>query len=111
MQSVSQTGSRSRIRRIACISAAILLFAQAAAIAHLHPLPSQRQYVTSAAAVVDSGLCALCLVRFHSPAVFVVAPNPTAPALAELIAPSATSTQPRLSHRSHLFGRAPPASV
>jgi hypothetical protein len=97
--------------RIAGITAAILLLAQTVGIAHFHPLPSQRQYLNNAAVSVDDGLCALCLVRFHSPAALIVAPYPTAPMLAEFTVPRAASTEPRSSYRSHRFGRAPPASV
>jgi len=111
MQLTSQTDSQRWIRRIASISAAILLLAQTVGIAHFHPLPSQNKYLASAAVSVDDGLCALCLVRFHSPAAFVAAPHPMAPALADLATPCATSAAPRSSYRSHLFGRAPPASV
>ena len=77
--------------RIAGITAAILLLAQTVGVAHFHPLPSQQKYVTNAAVSVDDGLCALCLVRFHSPAALVVAPHPTAPMLVEVTAPGAAS--------------------
>jgi len=99
------------MRGIAGFAAAILLLAQSVGSAHLHPLPSQQKYVTSAAAGVADGLCALCLVRFHSPAALIVAPHPMAPGLAELGAPCATSVAPRSSYRLHPFGRAPPASA
>ncbi len=111
MQLAFEIQRRRWMRGIAGFVAAILLLIQSVGAAHFHPLPSQRKYVANAAVVADNGLCALCLVRFHSPAVFVVAPHPTAPALAELTSPCVTSTQPPSSYRSHLFGRAPPASV
>ena len=97
------------MRGIAGFVAAILLLAQSVGAAHFHPLPSQQKYVANAVVSVD-GLCALCLVRFHSPAAFVVTPHPTAPALTEL---TALRTQYGVAflYRSHLFGRAPPASV
>lgn len=99
------------MRKIAGITAAILLLAQTVGVAHFHPLPSQHKYVSNAAVSVEDGLCALCLVRFHSPAALIVAPHPTAPMLAELSALSAASTVPRSSYRSHRLGRAPPAPV
>jgi hypothetical protein len=104
------TDRRRWMSRIAGITAAILLLAQSVGIAHLHPLPPEHKYVTNAAVSVD-GLCALCLVRFHSPAALIVAPHPTAPIMVELSALSAASMEPRSSYRSHRFGRAPPASV
>jgi hypothetical protein len=97
--------------RIAGIAAAILFLAQTLGIAHFHPLPSQHKFVTKAAVSVDDGLCALCLVRFHSPSALVVAPHPTAPMLAEMNALTAASTEPHSSYRSHRLGRAPPALV
>src|SRR5579872_2872894 len=111
MQLAFEIQRRRWIRGIAGFVAAILLLVQSVGAAHFHPLPSQSKYLANAAAVADNGLCALCLVRFHSPAAFVVAPHPTAPALDELISPCVTSTQPLSLYRSFLFGRAPPASV
>ena len=108
-----QPKSRDRRRwmsRIAGITAAILLLAQSVGIAHFHPVPSEHKYITNAAVSVD-GLCALCLVRFHSPASLIVAPHPTAPIMVEVTALGAASMEPRSSYRSHRFGRAPPASV
>jgi hypothetical protein len=99
------------MHRIAGITAAILLLAQTVGIAHFHPLPSRHKYVTNAAVSVDDGLCALCLVRFHSPAALIVAPRPAAPMQAVVTPPFAASMEPRSSYRSHRFGRAPPASV
>jgi hypothetical protein len=97
--------------RIAGITAAILLLAQTVGVAHYHPLPSQHKYVTNAAVSVDDGLCALCLVRFHSPAALIVVPHPAAPIMVEVTALGAASMEPLSSYRSHRFGRAPPASV
>jgi hypothetical protein len=105
-----KTDRRRWMRRIAGFAAAILLLAQSVGAAHLHPLPSQQKYATSATVSVD-GLCALCLVRFHSPAAFVVTPHPIAPAPTESTAHRTASAEPRFSYLSHLFGRAPPASV
>jgi hypothetical protein len=111
MQLASHTDRRRWTRRIAGFTAVVLLLAQAIGAAHLHPLPSQHKYVASAAAVSTDGFCALCLFRFHSPTALVVTPYPTAPAVAELAALFATGSEPHSSYSSHLFGRAPPASV
>jgi hypothetical protein len=111
MHSNSQTDSRRWIRRIGGISAVILLLAQTVGVAHFHPLPSRHNYLATAAVSVDDGLCALCLVRFHSPAALVVVPHTTALAQAESHVPCGTNTAPLPSYRPHRFGRAPPASV
>jgi len=110
MQLGLATYRRRWTRTFAGCIAAILLLAQSVGAAHLHPPPFQHKYVTSAAVSID-GLCALCLVRFHSPAAFIATPHPTAPALTQLTALCAASTAPRFAYRSHLFGRAPPAPV
>jgi hypothetical protein len=90
--------------------AVVLLLAQTAGAAHLHPLPSAETYATPAA-TVDNGLCALCLVRLHSPLAFLIAPRPAAP-FAERWSPRRPARlAPRVAYRAHLFGRAPPASV
>lgn len=110
MQAVSKPNDQQWKRSAAGLTVAILLLVQSFGAAHFHPLPSQRKYVANAAVSVD-GLCALCLVRFHSQAAFVVTPHPTAPALAQLTERSATRTAVHSSNCSHLFGRAPPASI
>jgi len=110
MQLASEIHRRRWRRGIAGFVAVILLLAQSVGAAHLHPFPSPQKYVTGAAVSVD-GLCALCLVRFHSPAAFIAAPHPMAPALSELTALCTARSEPRSSYRSHLFGRAPPASI
>jgi hypothetical protein len=107
----TSTDRRRWMSRIAGITAAILLLAQTVGVAHFHPLPSQHKYVTNAAVSVDDGLCALCLVRFHSPAALIVVPHPAAPIMVEVTALGAASMEPLSSYRSHRFGRAPPASV
>jgi hypothetical protein len=99
------------MRTIAGFAAIVLLLAQTVGIAHFHPLPSRHKYVTNTAVSVDDGLCALCLVRFHSPAALIVAPHPAAPMSAVVTAPFAASMEPRSAYRSHRFGRAPPAPV
>src|SRR5271166_5339710 len=88
--------------RIAGLIAVILALAQSVGAAHLHPFPSQQKYVTGAAAVSVDGLCALCLVRFHSPAAFIATPHPTTPALTESKPLRTASASSRFAYRSHL---------
>ena len=98
------------MRGAAAFVVVILSLAQTAAAAHFHPLPSAETYAAPGA-TADNGLCALCLVRFHSPLAFLIAPRPAAP-FAERWSPRRpTHLAPRVAYRSHLFGRAPPASV
>ena len=107
----TSTDRRRWMSRIAGITGAILLLAQTVGIAHFHPVPGRHKYLTNVAVSVDDGLCALCLVRFHSPATLIVAPHPAAPMLVVVTAPFAARMEPRSSYRSHRFGRAPPAPV
>jgi hypothetical protein len=90
------------------LAALILILAQTAGAAHFHSLPSQNKYL-SAYASADNGLCALCLVRFHSPAPIALAPHLEAPAQLGSYAPSAYYKQACSTYDSNLFGRAPPA--
>jgi len=99
------------MRGAAALVAVVLLLAQTAGAAHLHPLPSAETYAAPAAVGLDNGLCALCLVRFHSPIAFVIAPHPAAPSAERWSARRIARVAPRLAFGSHLFGRAPPASV
>jgi hypothetical protein len=99
------------MRGAAAFVAVVLLLAQTAGAAHRHPLPSPETYAAPAAVSLDNGLCSLCLVRFHSPLAFVIAPHPAAP-LAERWSPRRLArVAPHFAYRSHLFGRAPPAPV
>lgn len=109
MQLASKRYRRPWMRRIAVFVAVVLLLAQTAGAAHYHSLPSAHKYLANPAVVADNGLCALCLVRFHSPVALIVAPHPTAPMLAEVNSLTAANTEPHSSYRSHRLGRAPPA--
>jgi hypothetical protein len=107
-----RAAKRGWIDWLAAISAVVILLAQTVGIAHFHPVPSEQRYLVNASVSVDDGsLCALCLVRLHSPVAPNVAPHPGAPMLAALAVGGARSAAPHASYRSHLFGRAPPASV
>jgi hypothetical protein len=59
--------TRSRLRRsIAVFGAALILVAQFVAAVHRHPAVESARTVSSAQASLDTGLCALCQVAFHS---------------------------------------------
>jgi hypothetical protein len=62
-----KSSARSRLRRsIAVFSAALVLVAQFVGAVHLHPASELARTVSSAQPSLDTGLCALCLVAFHS---------------------------------------------
>jgi hypothetical protein len=97
-------------RGLAALAAAILILAQTAGAAHFHSFPSQNKYL-AASATIDNGLCALCLVRFHSPAPVLLAPRIEAPAQLGLHALFASRERVRSAYDSNLFGRAPPVPL
>jgi len=105
-----QSGNRWK-PRLAVFAAAILLLAQSLGAAHFHPLQGQQKYAADTAGSADSGLCAVCLVRVHSPTVSSVVPNLAAPALFRRTVVFAVQSQSHSACDSHLFGRAPPASI
>jgi hypothetical protein len=111
MQTASEQGGHRGRRSVAAFVAAILLLAQSLGAAHFHPLPTQQKYAADAVVSAEDGLCALCLFRIHSPTVSAVTPSVTAPVLFERIDLVATESWLCSSYDSHLFGRAPPASV
>jgi len=111
MQTASEQGGHRWKRSVAAFVAAILLLAQSLGAAHFHPLPTQQKYAADAVVNADDGLCAVCLFRIHSPTVAAVTPSVTAPVLFERIDFVATESRLCSSYDSHLFGRAPPASV
>ena len=97
-------------RRIAAAAGAILLLAQSLGAAHYHPVASAQHPSIAAAATPDS-LCSLCLHHQHAPGIGA--------AQFPLDAPSDIGRRDSndfcfalvSSFDSHLFGRAPPASV
>ena len=110
MQTAFEQGGHRWRRGVAAFVAAILLLTQSLGAAHFHPLPTAQKYAADAV-VSDDGLCAVCLFSFHSPTVAAVTPSLTAPVLFERIDFVATESRLCSSYDSHLFGRAPPASV
>lgn len=111
MQAASKQNGQPWKRGVAAFAIAILLLVQSFGAAHYHSLPAGPDCSIFAVASADNGLCAICLFRIHCPTVFIATPSLNAPILAELVRFSATQSEPRSSYLSHLFGRAPPASV
>lgn len=63
----SKSSIRSRLRRsIAVFGAALVLVAQFVGATHWHPAPESARIVSSTQQTLDTGLCALCQVAFHS---------------------------------------------
>jgi hypothetical protein len=54
------------MRRIAVAGAALILFVQLLGAIHWHPANFDNAASASAALSVDNGLCAVCLLAFHS---------------------------------------------
>jgi len=111
MQAASKQNGRPWKRGVAVLAVAILLVMQSLGAAHYHRFPAGSDCSIFAAASADNGLCAICFFRVHSPTVLIATPSLNAPTLAELVVSSAIQSEPCSSYRSHLFGRAPPASV
>jgi len=98
-------------RGMAALTAGLILFAQVLAAAHFHRFPSSREYLTKPAVSVDNGLCAVCLLRFHSPSALIASPAPEPPAPAKRVLVRAAGEAPHRAFTSQVFGRAPPASI
>ena len=61
-----KSSTRSRLRRsIAVFGAALILVAQFVAAVHWHP-PTESAWTVASAQPLETGLCALCQVAFHS---------------------------------------------
>ena len=105
------TGTRSSWRRrLAIVAGAILLLAQSVSAAHYHPSAFAQHFSIAASASSDS-LCSLCLHQQHAPTVSA-APFPlAAPSNSGHLDPKDFRFALVSSFDSHLFGRAPPASV
>jgi hypothetical protein len=54
------------MRRVALAGAALILFAQLLGAAHWHPANLDRTASASTALSADSGVCAVCLLAFHT---------------------------------------------
>lgn len=105
------TGLRSGWRRrVALAAGAILMLAQSLGAAHYHPI-SFVEHPSIAAASAPDSLCSLCLHHQHAPSVSaapfpLAAPCDTGHSESNDFCFASVST-----FDSHLFGRAPPASV
>jgi hypothetical protein len=103
--------TRTATRSVAIFAAALVLAGQLAAAAHFHPIADREGVGTVTQLSADGGLCALCLLAFHTSAA------PAAPASSEL--PIVHRENPwvfALARWSGValdipFGRAPPASL
>jgi hypothetical protein len=58
---------RGRAKSFARVSALLILVAQLFAVAHFHQRNITRQFNAPTQVVADDGLCALCLLAFHTP--------------------------------------------
>jgi hypothetical protein len=97
-------------RRIAAAAGIILLLAQSLGAAHYHPAASG-QHPSIATAAASDTLCSLCLHHHHAPGVTaaglpLAAPRDAGHRDLDDFGFALIST-----FDSHLFGRAPPASV
>jgi hypothetical protein len=111
MRRVRGENPRPTGRRTAIVAAALILLAQSLGAAHYHPAPTVQKLSASSAASVDDGLCALCLLHFHAPSAMSPLPSLAVPAAVQHLGLSASRSRRASSLDSHLFGRAPPATV
>jgi hypothetical protein len=63
----SSTSVRWGAKSIALLGAALILTAQILALAHFHQRNATRQFNAQNQVVADDGLCALCILAFHTP--------------------------------------------
>ena len=99
-------------RWIAGALAALLMIAQALAIAHVHQLaPNRRFEAQSQVVALDDGLCALCLFHINCPVSTSSLPSVARPALVAVAVVSTIANQLLSSAESCLFGRAPPVPL
>jgi len=110
MRLLRPIGGSRRARKLAAVAAILLLLAQSLSVAHYHPLPIQSK-ISASLAAGDDGVCSLCLFHFHSPTVSASSLSLTIPAAMRKVRPLAGAIELRRGFDSHLFGRAPPASV
>jgi hypothetical protein len=102
--------TRAATRSVAIFAAALVLAGQLAAAAHFHPIADRQGVGAVTQLSADGGLCALCLLAFHSSAA------PTAPAVAAptLAAPAPLAPAPVTFHRiasTSAPTRAPPPAA
>jgi hypothetical protein len=107
---VKITGTRSVWRRrIAAAAGLILLLAQSLGAVHYHPVASAQR--PSIAAAAPDTLCSLCLHHHHAPGVTAAQLPFAAPHNAGHRESNDFCSALVSPFDSHLFGRAPPASV
>jgi len=99
------------IRKVAVVTAIILLLGQTVAAAHFHRTSRQREFSASIASGFADSSCAMCAAHLHSAALSAFVPALDAPKLLERSIAFAVSIEPLCAYVGHCFGRAPPASV
>jgi hypothetical protein len=107
-----KSSTRLRLRRsIAVLGAALILVAQFVAGVHSHPPTNSATTIASAQPSLDTGLCALCQLAFHSSL------NPTSTPNVEPLETRRALTSIDTWHRFSLFDsasaptRAPPSAA
>lgn len=95
--------------RLALVAAALLLFAQTAAVAHYHPRLEGAHPSLATALDAESGPCALCLLAFHFPVSAPAAPAMMEPESAFNLALAPSPDGARAGGRSPAQTRAPPS--
>jgi hypothetical protein len=102
---------RQRARRTAFFVATFLVAAQLLGVGHFHLSSSAHKYSATAASAVANDLCAICLLHFNTPSASAVVPTLAAVFSSEQRPIFTARAQLLSSYSSHLYGRAPPASV
>jgi len=110
MRLLHSSGGLRRARNLATVAAMLLLLAQSLSAAHYHPLPTPDKILVNSAAG-DDGVCSLCLLHFHSPTLSAASLSLAIPAAVHKVLPRPGAVELLCGFDSHLFGRAPPASV
>jgi len=108
---VKSSRHKNLIRRIASITAIVLLIGQTIAAAHSHRISTQHELSSSGAVGIADSSCAICAAHFHSPAASTVVPVLDAPTILENLILRAVQAGPLSTFSLDRFGRAPPASV
>ena len=99
------------LRRVAVVTAIILLLGQTIAAGHFHRVSRQLELLASSGAGFAESSCAICAAHLHSAALAAIVPALDAPELFERSVVFAVSVEPLCAFVGHCFGRAPPASV
>lgn len=110
VQQRAESGFRYRAGWRALAIAALLLSAQVLAAAHVHQLTFDKSFHANMQAVLDDGLCALCLFHFNCPASASPPIVLARPVLLEVAIAATVSSPLHLSVKTGRFGRAPPSA-